>query len=363
MAFDVYAAFREKIENQILEYLPPEYENAKIQIAPVQKNNGVTLYGLNILKPEEKICPTIYLEKYFHEWSGNLKEMEGVLKEIAGFQMKHDRNLAFDTSQVTDFGKARENITCRLVNREQNEKLLKEIPYTPVEDFAVIYQVEVTMGKESGTIQIRNEFMKEYGITTETLHELALKNTQEKSPFSCKSMTEMMWDVMKRTLVEEEGLDEAAAEIMANRMIEPVTDHAGMQVLTNEQRCHGATALLYPEVLEQMAEMYGGNYYILPSSTNEVILIKQDCGMSIEELKGMVQDVNATQVAPEEVLSSHVYAYDAKEKVFYRADQKPEREEKRSMSFQDKLKEKKAEAKATESAVTKPDKKKREECL
>ena len=65
MAFDVYAAFREKIENQILEYLPPEYENAKIQIAPVQKNNGVTLYGLSILKPEEKICPTIYLEKYF----------------------------------------------------------------------------------------------------------------------------------------------------------------------------------------------------------------------------------------------------------------------------------------------------------
>ena len=69
MAFDVYAAFREKIENQILEYLPPEYENAKIQIAPVQKNNGVTLYGLSILKPEEKICPTIYLEKYFNEFA------------------------------------------------------------------------------------------------------------------------------------------------------------------------------------------------------------------------------------------------------------------------------------------------------
>ena len=82
--------------------------------------------------------------------------------------------------------------------------------------FYTIYQVEVTMGKESGTVQIRNNFMKEYGIDLETLHELALKNTQEKYPFSCKSMTEMMRDIMKRTLVEEEGLDEATAEIMAN---------------------------------------------------------------------------------------------------------------------------------------------------
>ncbi len=363
MAFDVYAAFREKIKTQILEYLPPEYENATVEISPTWKNNGTLLYGLNITKPGEGICPTIYLEQYCTEWGMHLKEMEDVLKEIASYRMKYDRNLAFDTSQVTDFEKAKGHITCRLVNREQNEKLLKEIPYTPVEDFAVIYQVEVTMGKESGTIQIRNEFMKEYGITTETLHELALKNTQEKYPFSCKAMTEMMRDIMKRTLVEEEGLDEATAEIMANQMIEPVTDHAGMQVLTNEQRYHGATVLLYPEVLEQMAEVYGGDYYILPSSTHEVILIKQDCGMDIEELKGMVQDVNATQVASEEVLSSHVYAYDAKEKVFYRADQKPEREEKRSMSFQDKLKEKKAESKIKESAVTKQDKKKREECL
>ena len=38
-----------------------------------------------------------------------------------------------------------------------------------------------------------------------------------------------------------------------------------------------------------------------------------------------MQDVNATQVAPEERLSDHVYAYDAKEHELFRADKAEER--------------------------------------
>ena len=35
--------------------------------------------------------------------------------------------------------------------------------------------------------------------------------------------------------------------------------------------------------------------------------------MELSDLEAMVQEVNATQVAPEEKLSDHVYKYDAKE--------------------------------------------------
>ena len=77
----------------------------------------------------------------------------------------------------------------------------------------------------------------------------------------------------------------------------------------------------------------------------------------------MVKEVNQKIVDPDEKLSDHVYVYDAKERVFSRADKEPEREEKRNMSFQEKLKEKKAESKVMESTGIKSDKKKREECL
>ena len=39
--------------------------------------------------------------------------------------------------------------------------------------------------------------------------------------------------------------------------------------------------------------------------------------MELSDLETMVQEVNATQVAPEEKLSDHVYEYDAKEKELY----------------------------------------------
>ena len=43
----------------------------------------------------------------------------------------------------------------------------------------------------------------------------------------------------------------------------------------------------------------------------------------------MVQEVNATQVAPDEVLSDHVYEYDAKEHELFRSDKAEERQERK----------------------------------
>lgn len=42
--------------------------------------------------------------------------------------------------------------------------------------------------------------------------------------------------------------------------------------------------------------------------------------MTSEQLEAMVRDVNATQVAPEDRLTDHVYHYDSKEHVFELAD-------------------------------------------
>ena len=60
------------------------------------------------------------------------------------------------------------------------------------------------------------------------------------------------------------------------------------------------------------AEKLGKNFYILPSSVHEVILLPEDKVSSSENLLTMVMEVNRTQLAPEEVLSDAVYYYDRK---------------------------------------------------
>ena len=57
----------------------------------------------------------------------------------------------------------------------------------------------------------------------------------------------------------------------------------------------------------------GADYYVLPSSVHEVMIVPDDGGFDSGELEEMVREINATQVAPEEVLSDHIYYYNCGE--------------------------------------------------
>ena len=57
----------------------------------------------------------------------------------------------------------------------------------------------------------------------------------------------------------------------------------------------------------------GANFFILPSSIHESILILDTGEMDAKELQAMVMSVNQTNVSPEERLSDEVYYYDREE--------------------------------------------------
>ena len=84
-----------------------------------------------------------------------------------------------------------------------------------------------------------------------------------------------------------------------------------MYVATNVSKLNGACILLYDGVLEKFAEKIGGDFYILPSSVHEVLFVPANGDMDARYLIQMVREVNATQVAPDEVLSDNVYLYHA----------------------------------------------------
>ena len=85
-----------------------------------------------------------------------------------------------------------------------------------------------------------------------------------------------------------------------------------MYILTNQETYFGAAALLYPHVLSHISALLGCNFFVLPSSVHERILVPDFGVYSKPELEEMVVEVNSTQVAKEEVLSNHVYYYDLK---------------------------------------------------
>ena len=59
---------------------------------------------------------------------------------------------------------------------------------------------------------------------------------------------------------------------------------------------------------------------MIPSSIHEILLVPDNGEVQAEGLKEMVQEVNATEVSPEEKLSDNVYHYDSKEHIFELAE-------------------------------------------
>ena len=111
-------------------------------------------------------------------------------------------------------------------------------------------------------------------------------------------MEEMVLEMVHDLKVDEEK----------NGSILPVP----MYILTNEYKLNGAATILYRDVLEDFSKACDGDFYLLPSSIHEVILVPAKECNSFDEMTQMVQEVNETQVEAEELLADHAYYYSRK---------------------------------------------------
>ena len=139
------------------------------------------------------------------------------------------------------------------------------------------------------SVRITPQLAENAELDVDELWEAAERNT-----FADSTITSMA-----QILIEMGMLDaDASAEL---------PDDSFMYVITNRSRQRGASAILNKELLRQFAcEHHCQKIVILPSSIHECILVPcNDDEVSIDDFDNMVQEVNATQVAAEEVLLNH----------------------------------------------------------
>ena len=318
--------FKQAIVDNIKDYLPAKFEESDVEVRQVLKNNDTVLDGLTIQDPDTNVAPTIYLNQFFEEYQ-NGRDLNDIIGDIADVYIANTVDKQMDVSIVTDFEKAKGNILPRLVNAEENQELLAQRPHMIMDDLAVTYHLE--MGKSDNgnmSVAITNTILDMYGISQEELHDLAVANLEEKMPATFQGMSEVVKEMMLPQIMSDLGLSKEAALDYIEQMIPDGNEQ--MYVLSNDSRLHGAAAVLNEKAMEDIAEKVGGDFFILPSSIHELLVVPKQDGMELSDLEAMVKEVNATQVAPEEKLSDHVYEYDAKEKELYRADKANEHEQK-----------------------------------
>ena len=92
----------------------------------------------------------------------------------------------------------------------------------------------------------------------------------------------------------------------------PMSSDEQMFVLTNELKLNGAAAILDTDLMLEIFEKIG-EFYILPSSIHEVLIVPMSSNMQADDLRAMVKEVNDSQVAPEDRLSYEVYTYNSED--------------------------------------------------
>lgn len=308
-----YSQFMMKMKEGLRERLEAAVE---IEMVSIPKNNGVVMQGFALRRPGEKVVPTIYTEGFYADYLEG-RDLEDILED---FLEIYERQGAAETPDVEffgDYGKVKKRLSLKLVNKEKNREMLEEMPHKDFLDMAVIFYCLVD-SPFAGTaaILIKNVHMEGWGVTVEELYRDALANAEEMMPGTIRSMEEMLsrmvleedkpvWEWRKEEQADFPRLEGVKAE---NRG----TGEIPLLVLTNNRRYLGAACMLYRGLLADYAGKLGKNFYILPSSVHEVILLPEDRVRDAGNLLQMVKEVNRTQLAPEEVLSDAVYYYDRK---------------------------------------------------
>lgn len=273
--------FQEHIKNTILDYLPEEFSDAKVDLQQVAKNNEM-LTGIIIHQEKINISPTIYLDPFYKDYLSGSKDLDTVMGEIGQIYVQNVPDKNFDVSRITDFELVKDRIIAKVICMENNEKLLEGKPYRQMADLAVTYHV--LLSKENGmmTVPISDKLMQRWGIVEDVLFTAAKNGMSNFTPVTIKSMTETLMEMCGEEHIDPNNMDLARSYMQ-------------------------------------------DDFYILPSSVHEVLLVKQN-QMSVEELEDMVKTVNASAVALQDRLSDHVYKYDFARHEIYRADQEQQRQ-------------------------------------
>ena len=275
------------------------------------KNNGLQLTGLTFYEEGCNMAPTIYVNEPFQGYREG-RSAEEIEERIIALYEEHRGQEDFDTEAFSDFSRVKDKICYRLVNAAKNRNLLKEIPHRLFQDLAVTYYVAVEIeGDIAGTVHIRNDMLQIWDTDEETLYKLACRNTPDIMLGRIEPMTSMLWEMIG---IYEESLRMQPEEDIGPEGISCVMRTGDKDefayIASNRRKTNGAAIVLYDKILKAFADKTGHDFYILPSSVHEVLLVPILPGAPKEQaLLRMVREVNASHVAAEEILSDNIYLY------------------------------------------------------
>lgn len=278
-----YEEFAEAVKKRMEEEIG---EGGSVSVCSMEKINQTHWEGLEI---KEEGCQAGAIFRLRGLYAAYQKSgMEHTVSYILELLEKRPHPASWDIPGEWEAVKGRIRLT--LLNAGWNRELLEGCPNRELLDLAAAYCLELEDTDCRATALIKEYYLESWGVTEGELWETALENLQGEE-YGIKPLTEIL-------------------ESMLGPGMGGFHDFPLLYVLTNQRVSHGAVGILRKDLLEGFSKQIGGNFYILPSSVHETLLLADGPDIKAGELREMVQSINREEVSREEWLSENVYYYD-----------------------------------------------------
>lgn len=286
-----------EILERVKELLPPSYQEGECSLQKIQKLND-SYTGLIARKKDQPISPAIKLDLYYQDYQTG-KDIHEIAETICDtiINLSYPASLSKQTDRVLSYESIKSKLFVRLSNLKYNQELLERIPHRDYYDLSLSYHISLKeINGQQASILINREMMEHWGIDDERLNQDALENSAKLMPCEIRPIQEVL---------EQHHVP-----------IDCFVDHKKPLYVVRSKGWGSSAGLFYPGTMERLAEIAEGDYYILPSSIHEVLMLPAGELDDTEKLKEMVKEINQDAVDESERLSNNVYYYNAEKHKF-----------------------------------------------
>lgn len=286
--------FVSQCRNMLCEAGPVDMAIEERKVSKAQRGE---LNGVLFIKKGLLCAPTFYIEDFYMAYKdgASIADLSHNAIESAVRSMDMANTLAGNS---VDLLGDTDKLRVRMLNKSRNRNYLKGLAYRELSG-GFVYIAEVAQG-DYGVV-ITKDLLKEYKMSRKKLFDIALQNTVEQFPPVLHDLGE--------SIIGEPG---DCVNLLEQKSGRAPAGAGPAFVLSNSMLYWGAGVLFYPGIIARIHELLGGDFYVLPSSVHELILIAAE-DQDPQQLADLVRSANSTVVKDNEVLANDLYICEAGE--------------------------------------------------
>lgn len=313
-----FEEFKNTFCSQFPEVMGPEFEDYEMKLMPVNKR-GKTLDGFTYCPKEHdinepRVMPTFYFDDIYEMYRKD-PDINRHLYEVAS-SMKSAYERGRSMMPNVSLACVKKNIIAELVNPDVARAYIDDVPHRFFLNLCIIYRWVVNVDDTGiySTI-INNDLMLAAGLNEDFLYAIAIKNTRKVIVPQIKSFESVVRNALKR---------EGASETEIRKTIGRVKKEDRIYMLTNKRNFRASTAIIFKEVLQKIADKTESDYYIVPTSVDESLLVPLKTGLAPGHLLEMLNESNSVYFDNDDkMLSDTIYYYSMKDDDLYVYDPEP----------------------------------------